>query len=103
MLYKDIEVDIAITNYSDGVAIIPFPDEVVCIPEDGATLEELEIIRQIKEDVAGRPVVEPEPVVAPPTAEERLAALEDKLAQSEVDNIIALEALAELYEIIIAI
>jgi hypothetical protein len=81
MKYKEFDIDVSTTSYSDGVAILPLPDgSLICIPEEGATPEELEIIRQIREDVAGRPVQEPEEVVAAPTAEDRLAAVEEALA-----------------------
>jgi hypothetical protein len=84
MKYKDIEVDISKTNFVGGVAIIPLPDEsMLCIPEEGATQEELEIIQQIKEDVAKRPVITPEPGEHITTSEERI-----DLLQQAVDFIL---------------
>jgi len=77
MKYKNIEIDIADTNYVEGAATVSLPTgEIVCIPEQDATLEELDIIRQIKEDVALRPVLEIVPSVPMPTTEERLASTE---------------------------
>ena len=79
--YKDHEIDIAKTNFSDGVAILPLPTgEIVCIPEEGATAEELELIEQIKADVAGRPPVEIPTVEALPSVEEQLSELKQLVA-----------------------
>ncbi len=86
MFYKDKEIDISTTNYSEGVAILPLPTgEIVCIPENGATHEELEIIRQIKEDVEGRSEPEPLPYAEPgPTIEEYLIDLDYRLSMFEL-------------------
>lgn len=101
--YKDYEIEISSCNYSDGSAYIPLPDSsVVCISKQDATAEELEIIALIKADVDGR---EPAPNVPIVTLETRVVTLEDenaslrkRLAQSEADNIVVLEAIAQLYE-----
>lgn len=62
MIYKEHEIDLTKTNYSDGVAIMPLPDgSIVCIPEQDATADELGIISEIKADVENR-IIE---VVAP--------------------------------------
>ena len=53
MEYKDL--DISTARFEDGVAIVPLPDgQILCIPEEDATTEELGIIQQIKEDAANR-------------------------------------------------
>ncbi|MBN7773152.1 hypothetical protein [Clostridium aminobutyricum] len=58
--YKNHEIDISTTNYSDGVAIIPLPTgEIVCIPEEDATAEEMGIIEQIKADASARTIEAP--------------------------------------------
>lgn len=85
MIYKNHEVEISTTSYSDGVVILPLPSgEVVCIPEEGATAEELELIQQIREDVSGRPDLEPVIVTAEPTAEEYLLDLDFRLSMMEL-------------------
>lgn len=69
MKYKEYEIDIEKTNYNEGVAILNLPDDsILCIPEDGANTEELNIIQQIKEDVRKRVVQ-----VKAPTEEEKQA------------------------------
>jgi hypothetical protein len=81
VLYKNQEIDIRAINYSEGVAIIPLSDDsIVCIPEDGATAEELELIQQIRDDVESRPAFEP--VIAPvePTTEEYLVDLDFRVS-----------------------
>ena len=86
MLYKEQEIDIATTFYSEGVAIIPLATgEIVGIPEDGATPEELDIIQQIKDDVESRPEPEPPPYAEPePTVEEYLIDLDYRLSMFEL-------------------
>ncbi len=72
MIYKEHEIDITATDFLEGVAIIPLPNgEIVCIPEDGATSEELNIIQIIKADVEARPPIEHEPITPEPTLEQR--------------------------------
>lgn len=85
MLYKDQEIDISTTNYFEGVAILPLPSgEIVCIPEDGATQEELELIQQIRADVENRPAPEPVIAVIEPTMEEYLLDLDFRLSMVEL-------------------
>jgi hypothetical protein len=62
--YRDIEIDITQCNFTDDVAIIPLNGEIVCLPLEDATAEELEIIQAIRDDVEGRPI--PEPVMIAP-------------------------------------
>lgn len=85
MIYKEHEIDIATTNFSDGVAIIPLPDgSIVCVPEEGATADELEVILQIRADVESRP--QPEPVIVPvePTTAEYLIDLDFRVSLIEL-------------------
>ncbi|QOX63664.1 hypothetical protein FRZ06_10025 [Anoxybacterium hadale] len=85
MLYKDHEIDISTTNYTAGVAIIPLPDgSIVCIPEEGATVEELELIQRIRDDVESRPAPEPIDVAPEPTTEEYLVDLDFRLSMIEL-------------------
>ena len=77
MKYKEHEIDISITSFSEGVAIIPLEDgTIVCISEQDATEEELVIIAEIKADVKARPVIEVPEVIPQPTSEERISSLE---------------------------
>lgn len=56
--YKEYEIKISDCNFSENVAILKLDDgSIICIPEDGATTEEFEIIKAIKNDVESRPVV----------------------------------------------
>lgn len=62
MKYEEHEIDIATTNFTDGVAILPLPDgSIKCLPEQDATAEELAIIAEVKADVENRVIVVPEP------------------------------------------
>lgn len=80
--YKEHEIDISTTNYSDGVVIIPLPNnEIVCIPEENCTSKEYEIIQCIKEDVKKRPVIEPVDIKPQPTQEDRISQLETLVLQ----------------------
>lgn len=75
--YKEYDIDISTTNYSNGVAIIPLPNnEIICIPEENATIEQLNIIQQIKHNVEKRPKPEPVEVKQTPTQEQRISDLE---------------------------
>lgn len=85
MIYKDHEIDISTANYTEGVAIILLQEgSIVCIPEDGATAEELELIQQIKDDVSNRPELEPVIVPVEPTTEEYLIDLDFRMSMIEL-------------------
>jgi hypothetical protein len=64
MTYKNFEINLSQCNFIDNVAIIPLNGEIVCLPLEDATTEELEIIQAIRDDVEGRPI--PEPVIVVP-------------------------------------
>jgi hypothetical protein len=55
---------------------MPLPDgSIECVPEEGATPEELEIIQQIKADMLNRPIVPPEEPSKIPTLQEQVDAI----------------------------
>lgn len=81
--YRDFEIDVLTTNFANGCAIIPLPDGLVCLPEQDATLEELEIIQQIKDDVEARP--KPEVVEVKPYFDE-MTYLQANIVEVVVDN-----------------
>jgi hypothetical protein len=64
MTYKNFEINLSQCNFTDDVAIIPLNGEIVCLPLEDATADELEIIQAIRDDVEGRPI--PEPVIVVP-------------------------------------
>lgn len=83
MVYKDL--DISIARFEDGVAIVPLPDgQILCIPEEDATIEELEIISEIKLDVESRPVEEIEEPEPEPSIDEYLVDLDFRLSMIEL-------------------
>lgn len=81
----DTLTNLSTTNYSEGVAIIPLPTgEIICIPKEGATAEEMELIQHIRDDVNNRPEPEPVVVTTEPTAEEYLIDLDYRLSMFEL-------------------
>ena len=57
MTYKNFEIQPSSCAYTDGVAIIPLLNgEILCLPEEDCTAEEMELIQAIRDDVEGRVV-----------------------------------------------
>lgn len=87
---NDIAINIDKCNYAEGVAVLSLPDGgIMCLPEEDATPDELEVIQSIRAEVETRtPTPQDPPVVPEPVDEEKAA-----MAEAIIDMSMQIEEL----------